>query len=156
MKNFFKNNNIKIRSISNLVGIFLLFAAGLFYVLMIDLKVKFKTETSAEGITPISIWLFFAMIFAVGAGIFYFFGDSQKHRKIMTLVLKAIGIVLSIGYIFFAFKFNTWIDESGKVIAETIASAHLMTNISLWLNYAGLLAIVINYVFSVIFLEEDY
>ena len=156
MKQFFDKNNIKIRSITNLIGIFLLFAAGLFYVLFIDLNVKFKTETAAEGITPISIWLFFAMIFAVGAGIFQFFGDSQKHRKYLTLSLKAVGILLAIGYIFFAIKFNSWVDTSGKVIAETIAKAHLMTNISLGLNIAGLVAIVVNYVFSAIYVEEDY
>ena len=156
MKQFLEKNNIKIRSISNLAAVGLFFAAGLFYVLMIDLKVKFRTETAIEGITPISIWLFFAIIFAVGGGIFYFFGDSQKHKKVLTLVLKAIGIILGIGYIFFAIKFNGWVDTSGKVLAETIPNAHLMTNISLALNIGALVAASINYVFSILYINEDY
>lgn len=156
MKKFFENNNVKIRSITNLTGIILAFIAGLAFVLFIDLYVKFKTETGKEGITPISIWLFFAMIFAVVGAAIFFLGDSNKHKPIMTLVLKGIGLVLVVCYIFFAIKFNTWVDESGKVVLESIKNAHLITNITLGVDIASILFLSINYIFSVLFLNEDY
>lgn len=156
MKNFFANNNVKLRSITNLVGILAAFVAGLLFVLFIDLNVKFKTESANEGITPISIWLFFAMIFAVVGAAIFFLGDSNKHRPVMTLVLKGIGLILVVGYIFFAIKFNTWVDESGKVLVETVKAAHTVTNISLYINIVSVVFLVINYVLSVVFLDEDY
>lgn len=157
IKSFMNNNNIKIRSLTNIIGCVLLFAAGLFYVLFIDLYVKFKNETGADNsITPISIWLFFAIVFAVGGGIFYFFGDSQKHKPVQTLVLKGIGIVLAIGYIFFIAKFNSWVDASNKVMPETVSIAHTLANVSLILDIVGLVVVIINYVLSIIFVKEDY
>ena len=37
IKNFINKNNIKIRILTNLLGIWLLFASGLYFVLFIDL-----------------------------------------------------------------------------------------------------------------------
>lgn len=144
----------KIRSWTNLIGTILQFAAGLYFVLFIDLYVKFRTDTGE--ITPIAIWLFMAIIFAVGSGVFYFFGDSQKHKKVPTIVLKGIGIVLSAGFIAYIFVFMNWVETSGKVMTDSEAIANSTSIISLIINILALVVLIVNYVFSIIFVEEDY
>ena len=156
LKQKITENNIKIRSFTNLIGVGLLFVAGLYFVLFIDLYVKFRTESAKESITPIAIWLFLAIIFAVGAGILYFFGDSNKHRKVLTIILKAHGIYLSLCYIVYIFIFKHWINTSGKVITDTIASATTTAIISLIINCIALVFIIINFIFSIKFLDEEY
>lgn len=154
MKELLKENNIKIRSWTNLVGTILQFGAGLFFVLFIDLYVKFRTASGE--ITPIAIWLFAAIVFAVGAGIFYFFGDSQKHKKTLTIVLKGVGIVLSIGFIVYIFVFLNWVETSEKIMYDSMPIARTTSIISLIVNILALVVLIINYVFSIIFVSEDY
>ena len=154
IKNFINNNNIKIRSLTNLLGIGLLFAAGLYFVLFIDLYVKFRTSSSE--IIPIAIWLFMAIIFAVGAGIFYFFGDSNKHKKVLTIVLKAVGIVFSACYIGYIFVFKDWALTSDKIITDSLPTAITTANISLIINIVALVVCIINFVLSIVYIEEEY
>lgn len=154
IKNYINKNNIKIRSLTNLIGIGLLFAAGLYFVLFIDLYVKFRTS-SAE-IIPIAIWLFMAIIFAVGAGIFYFFGDSNKHKKVLTIVLKAVGIVFSICYIVYIFVFKNWALTADKIVTDSLPIAINTANISLIINIVALVVVIINFVLSIVYIEEEY
>ena len=154
IKNYINKNNIKIRSLTNLIGIGLLFAAGLYFVLFIDLYVKFRTSTTE--IIPIAIWLFMAIIFAVGAGIFYFFGDSNKHKKVLTIVLKAVGIVFSICYIVYIFVFKNWALTSDKIVTDSLPIAINTANISLIINIIALVVVIINFVFSIVYIEEEY
>ena len=143
-----KANNIKIRSITNMVAIALMFIAGLFFVLFIDLKAKVK-----EG--NISTWLFLSIIFALGGGIMYFAGDSLKHKKVATLILKGVGIALSIGFVAFTFVFNSHIAEMIKA-DEVINQAKTISTISMVIAIIGIVVMVLNYVFSILFLDEEY
>ncbi len=158
--NIISKNNIKIRSITNLLGCILLFVAGLAFVLFIDLKAKTVTNSFDENkntiIVPLSIWLFFAILFALGGGIFYFFGDSQKHKKVLTLVLKGVGIVLSIGYVVFLFVFKNWVNVKKLIQNECVPTVHTIANVSLVFAFIGIAFIIINYIMSIIYIEEDY
>lgn len=156
MTKFISNNNVKIRTITNLVGTLLIFLAGLFFVLIVDLKMSFKkANANAEGVS-ISVWLFLAIIFALGGGIFYFLGDSMKHKKFLTLFVKGIGIVLGIGYIVFLQVFKTKIVlGAGLIDVQQVLGCKIV----LWATIFDILALVVlalNYVFSIIFLDEDY
>lgn len=152
-KNFFKEHNVRIRSISNLVGVMALFCAGLFFVLFIDLKAK---PASSGNIIPLAIWLLFAIIFAVGGGIFYFIGDTQKHKKVLTLVLKGIGIVLAIGFIAFIFYFLNWVNTKELIQVEAVHTVKTVANVSLIISIIGIISVIFNYVLSIIFVDEDY
>ena len=70
-KDFINKNSVKFRSLTFIIGTILAFLAGLIFALFVDLKVKIDSKTII-----ISLWLFFAIILAVGGGCFYFFGDS--------------------------------------------------------------------------------
>ena len=154
IKNYINKNNIKIRSLTNLIGIGLLFAAGLYFVLFIDLYVKFRTSSSE--IIPIAIWLFMAIIFAVGAGIFYFFGDSNKHKKVLTIVLKAVGIAFSICYIAYIFVFKDWALTADKIVSDSLPVAINTANISLIINILALVLVIIYFVLSIVYIEAEY
>ena len=156
--NFLQENNIKIRSITNLVGCLLSIIAGLFFVFFTDVSIKFTSGSSASAeFIKISIWLFMAIIFAVIGGICFFIGDANKHKKVLTLVLKGIGIVLSTGFIFFLFRFQNWLLSSGRFDEpNSTMSYKVIINVPLVLVIVALVLLIINYVFSILFLEEDY
>ena len=152
IKSFIKSNNVKLRSITNIVGCTAALAAGLLFVLLIDLSIKFRTDDAVL----ISLWLFLAIIFAVGGGIFYFFGDSVKHKRKLTLVLKGIGIVLAAGFIPFLMMFKEIVLYVAKLNSATIAKGETIVVISLIIIIAALVALALNYVLSILFLDEDY
>ena len=152
IKSFIKNNNVKLRSITNLVGCATALAAGLLFVLLIDLSIKFRTDDAVL----ISLWLFLAIIFAVGGGIFYFFGDSVKHKRKLTLVLKGIGIVLAAGFIPFLMMFKEKVLYVARLNSATIAKGETIVVISLIIIILALVALALNYVLSILFLDEDY
>jgi len=156
MTQFINKNNIRIRSLTNIIGISLLFVAGLVFVLFIDLKVKLVSQKDGVSVLPLSLWLFLSIIFALGGGIFYFIGDSMKHKKIPTLVFKGIGLLLSIGYIVFLFVFKNWASSPNTVKADALSIINTITIISFVITLLGLIALIINYVFSILFIEEDY
>ncbi len=156
MTQFMSKNNIKIRSLTNIIGISLLFAAGLIFVLFIDLKVKLVSHKDDVSVVPLSFWLFLSIIFALGGGIFYFIGDSMKHKKIPTLVLKGVGLALSIGYIVFLFVFKNWVSSPNTIKADALSIVNTITIISLVITILGLISLIVNYVLSIIFIEEDY
>lgn len=153
---YISKNNIKIRSFTNLGAIIGLFTSGLFFVSFIDLFVKFRSATGNEAPTPIAIWLFVAIILAVGGGIFYFFGDSNKHKKVLTIILKAIGLVLGLGFIAFIFIFLNWANTSGKIITDTLHACNVITWVSFVIHIVALLFVIANFVLSIIFVDEEY
>lgn len=152
LTHFLSKNNIKIRSLTNLIGVFLMFAAGLVFVLFIDLKV----QLSADSKVPLSLWLFLTIIFALGGGIFYFLGDSMKHKKTQTIVFKGIGLLLSVGYLIYLFLFNNWVSTSNGVKPVAIDTVNTITIISIVITVLGILFLILNYVLSILFIEEDY
>lgn len=162
---FISKNNIKFRSISSLIGSAFAMCAGLFFALFVDLVVDFKSNAEIT----LSGWLFLAIIFATGGSIFYFGGDSIKHKigKVFsigklkvrfapTLFLKFIGILLVIAFIPFLFVFQKKAVYVAIATQEMIATANSVIYVSLALAIVGLVGLIINFVLSAIFLKEDY
>lgn len=153
-KAFFNKNNIRIRSLTNLIGIALMFVAGLAFVLFVDLKAKI--QAGSNNIVPISNWLFMCIIFSLGGGIFYFFGDTMKNKKVLTLILKGIGLVLAIGFIVYIFVFLNWVTTSDIIKVEAIGATKSTAYASLVITILGVLTLIINYILSIIFLDDEY
>ena len=159
IKSFLQTNNIKIRSLTNLVGSLAIILAGLFFVLFADVSIKFTGSSAgtSDDFVKISIWLFLAIIFSVVAGLLYFIGDAYKNKKVLSLVLKGIGIVLAIGFIIFLFRFQSWLTNSGRVdISRSTMPYQTIVLVSFVITIISLLFLICNYVFSIIFLDEDY
>ena len=177
---WFKANNTKIRSITNLIGGILLFLCGLVFIIIVDLKVNkfdpitYKDAAGEEQTYKIvlSLYLLLGAILSFGGGIFFLFGDSRKHKHTQTLVLKAVGMVLAIAFIFFLFSFKNGVDcyrhpalhfpeagfaEAKYFIDEKIYNtANTVVSVCLALDIIALVILAVNYVFSILFIEEDY
>lgn len=150
--NFLKEHNAKIRAITFWVATTLIILAGLAFVLTVDTKIKFNSN---KDTIFISAWLFFVIISSVGGGIFYFFGDSVKHKHILTLIMKGVGIALSAFYIFVLNAFEAKV-LSMDVANATKTSVSTLCTVCLIVTIVSLVVFVVNYVFSIIFIEEDY
>ncbi len=152
-ENFFVKHNSLLRTITFLAGAALIAIAGLLFVVLVDLKVKVNSN---KDTIFISAWLFFAIIFAVGGAIFYAFGDSCKHKHVRTLILKGIGLALSAFFIQFLNAFSTKINSMVGVSQKVVALANTAYSISLIITIVALVALVANYVLSIVFIQEDY
>ena len=117
----------------------------------------------------LSSWLFLAIIFAGGGAIFYFFGDSLKHKPgiivnlglkikvVPTLWLKLLGIILAIGFIPFLYVFQSDVIYVEKALtSEMRAVADTIMYIVMVIDIVGIVSFIVNYVFSIIYLKEDY
>ena len=133
-------NKLLVKQISLFSGGGLVFLAGLFYVLMTDLKMN----NSAT-------WLFIGIILAFGGSILFLLCESTKEKPKLLYPLKGGSILLSIGYVVFLFLFkNTdvyknitlegaipcrnqderWNDESKKRYAKIKKECDFLTYIS--------------------------
>ena len=150
-KDFINKNSVKFRSLTFIIGTILAFLAGLIFALFVDLKVKIDSETII-----ISLWLFFAIILAVGGGCFYFFGDSVKHKRKQTLILKAVGLILCEGYIVFFNMFTKMVLPNAGFMQAVLQSANTIVTICYILIIFAIVSYSINYVLSIVFIDEDY
>lgn len=166
-KTLMNENNIKIRSLTNLAGCLLTLSAALLFVLLIDVVIMSKYNSNIS--VHLSSWLFLAIIFAGGGAIFYFFGDSVKHKPgiivnlglkikvVPTLWLKMLGIILAIGFIPFLYVFQAdVIYTKGALTSEVRAVADAIMYSVMAIDIVGIVAFIINYVFSIIYIKEDY
>ena len=149
--NFINKNSVKLRSLTFLIGTIIMMVAGLAFALFVDLKVKIDSETII-----ISAWLLFAIIFAVGGACFYFFGDSVKHKRKQTLILKGVGILLSVGYIFFLNVFSTTVLPQAGLMQVVLKTANTIVTISIIASIVAIVSLVLNYILSIVFIDEDY
>lgn len=152
-RNFIAKHNSLLRTITFLAGAGLIIIAGLLFVVLVDLKVKANTNKDSIFI---SAWLFFAIIFAVGGGIFYFVGDANKHKHVRTLIFKGVGIGLSAFFIQFLNAFSTKINGMVGVSKKIVALANTTVSVTLIITIVALVLLVANYVLSILFIEEDY
>lgn len=152
-QNFFKKHSSLLRSLTFIIGTGLILVAGLLFVILVDLKVKINTN---KDTIFISAWLFFSMIFAVGGGLFYFAGDAVKHKHVRTLIFKGVGFVLSALHIMFLQAFHAKVNGMLGVSKIALAQANSAYTISLIITIAALVVLAINYVLSIIFIQEDY
>ena len=158
IKDFLSKNNIKIRSITNIAGCLAVIIAGLFFVLFADVSIKFTSGSSASAeYVKISVWLFMAIIFSVIGGLCFLIGDANKHKKVLTIILKGVGLVLSSGFIVFLFKFQTWLLSSGRFDEpNSTMSYKTIVYVPFVLTVIALVLLIINLVFSILYLDEDY
>lgn len=76
--------------ISELVGAFSIFLAGLVFILITDVKLKIS-----------STWLFVAIILAFASGIFSLVAGVKKENLPFFFTFKGVGAALGVGYIIF-------------------------------------------------------
>ena len=173
------SSTTKIRTITNGVASALLFAAGLIFMIVIDLKVKkfepFTYIQNGEEKTYkliLSLYLLVAAILALGSAIFYLFGDSRKNKHVQTLLFKGIGMALAVGFIIFLFVFKNALHtyrypaqhfpESNFAASKYFISSEIysignaVVIICLVIAIIGIITYIVNYILSIKFIDEDY
>ena len=171
---FLRKNNSKFRMISMYIGAGLLILAGLLFIIIVDLKVnKFDPIVYGDGKEYqllLSFYLLMAAVFALGSGIFYMYGDSVKNKHVATLVFKGIGIALAVAFIIFLFVFKArinWyrypsqyfegVSATKTYMSEAMfKSANGIITACLVIDIVGIVVYILNYLLSILFIEEDY
>ena len=82
-----------LKKISLFVGGLLVIASGLLFILLADLY-------GHSG----SIVLFIGVFLGVGGGILFILAESFRHKKVVYIVLKSLGITLSLLFIIYLFR----------------------------------------------------
>lgn len=88
------NTNL-FKNLTLFIGGILFLATGFMYVLITDLYLG-NTST----------YLLSGIVLVCGGGILFLLADNFKNKKVRFFVLKAVGIVLSILFVLFAFAFT--------------------------------------------------
>ena len=143
---------ISIRSWTNFLGVAISLIAGLIFILVVDLKAKI---IDAKATMPLSAWLIIAILLAAGGAIFYYVGDIYKEKNVKTLVFKGVGMALVAGFIGFLFYFYQW-TTTGELRATAVEETQLAFYISLVVAILGLITLIVNYVLSILYIEETY
>ena len=109
-------DKLLVKKISLFVGGILVFATGLFYVLMTDLLMRNNAT-----------WLFIGIIFALGSSVVFFLSESLKEKITPYLLLKCVSILLAIGFVAFLFVFKAKSQiYSAIILPEKISQANLI------------------------------
>lgn len=82
--------------ISELIGAFSIFAAGLIFILVTDVKLKIS-----------STWLFIAIILAFSSGIFSLVANTKKDNLPFFFSFKGVGAGFGVGYIIYLIVYKT-------------------------------------------------
>ncbi len=137
-------NKLLVKNISLFAGGTLVFLAGLFYVLMTDLKMN-NTAT----------WLFIGIILAFGSSIMFLFCESAKEKHVPYFILKGSSILLAIGYVVFLFVFKGSKIVTSINLEDKIAQANAIILISVIIAIIGLVCQLVNLVFSYLLKDEE-
>lgn len=84
------------KNITFIIGVIAMFVAGVLYILMSDL-IFGNTST----------WLIIATLLSFGGAISFFFSNNFVEKPVVMYVLKALGLLLSIGFVIFIHLFQT-------------------------------------------------
>lgn len=137
-------NKFLVKNVSLFGGGIMMFIAGIFYVLMTDLKMGNKAT-----------WLFIGIILALGSSIVFLVCESAKEKPTLHYILKGVSLALALGFVVFLFIF----DESDIVtsinLPEKIAQAALIIIFSQVLAIIGLLLEVVNVVLICLTRNEE-
>lgn len=125
-------NKLLVKQISLFSGGGLVFLAGLFYVLMTDLKMK----NSAT-------WLFIGVILALGSSILFLLSENAKEKKVPYLIMKASSVLLAIGFVVFLFAF-----KHTDVATSKLALANVIVIVDVILTILGIVLQGVNILFS--------
>ena len=98
----------KTRFITFIVSATLIAIVGIFFLVLSDLGLK-NTAT----------WLMVSVLLTFGSSIACFFSEARKDKPILVYALKAIGLLLMVGFVIYLVKFEkstvcTSINESHK------------------------------------------
>lgn len=151
----------KIRTISFILIIFVMAIAGVYFILKADLELdkKFWLVTSeskkigqkdsngnpvpvSQAILigkSISFAMMLAIILSFGSAIVSAFSETKKSNKVLVYILKAIALVLAVGFVIFMFSFDTtFLTSRGiKLFAE-------FKSMSIVLGFIGIALIATN------------
>lgn len=125
-------NKLLVKQISLFSGGGLVFLAGLFYVLMTDLKMK----NSAT-------WLFIGVILALGSSILFLLSENAKEKNVPYLIMKASSVLLAIGFVVFLFAF-----KHTDVATSKLALANVIVIVDVILTILGIVLQGVNILFS--------
>ena len=151
----------KARVISFVVIIFIMAIAGIYFILKADLELTSKMWQVTEEIKKIgekdangnpkpvsqailigkstSFGMMVAILLSFGSAIVSAFSETKKSNKVLVYCLKAISLVLAVGFVVYMFKFDTeFLTNRGvKIFAE-------FKTMSIVLGFAGVAAIITN------------
>ena len=137
-------NKLLVKQISLFSGGGLVFLAGLFYVLMTDLKMN----NSAT-------WLFIGIILAFGGSILFMLCESTKEKPKLLYPLKGLSVLISLGYVVFLFLFKNTSVYKDITLDVEIKKANIIILIAVIIALLGVIAQGLNIVFHVLTRNED-
>lgn len=137
-------NKLLVKQISLFSGGGLVFLAGLFYVLMTDLKMN----NSAT-------WLFIGIILAFGGSILFMLCESTKEKPKLLYPLKGLSVLISLGYVVFLFLFKNTSVYKDITLDVEIKKANIIILIAVIIALLGVIAQGLNIVFHVLTRDED-
>ena len=137
-------NKLLVKQISLFSGGGLVFLAGLFYVLMTDLKMN----NSAT-------WLFIGIILAFGGSILFMLCESTKEKPKLLYPLKGLSVLISLGYVVFLFLFKNTSVYKDITLDVEIKKANIIILIAVLIALLGVIAQGLNIVFHVLTRDED-
>ncbi len=137
-------NKQLVKNISLFAGGTLVFLAGLFYVLMTDLKMS-NTAT----------WLFIGIIPAFGSSIMFLFCENAKEKHVPYFILKGSSVLLSICYVAFLFVFKGSKIVTSISLEDKIAQANAIIWISIIIGLLGIVCQAVNVIFSYLLKDEE-
>ena len=164
----------KTRTVAFVLIIFVMAIAGIYFILKADQELKSRMWKVTKEIKKLnvkdketgelvnqanqaiilgqskSLSLMIAIILAFGSSIVSAFSEMKKSNKVLVYILKAIALVLAVGFVVFVMKFDTWYltNEGIKVFAD-------YKPLALVIGYLGIGLIVVNIVSNAILGIEE-
>ena len=137
-------NKFLVKNVSLFGGGIMTFIAGIFYVLMTDLKMGNKAT-----------WLFIGIILALGSSILFLLCESAKEKPILHYILKGLSLLLSIGFVVFLFVFKGSDIVTSINLPEKLAQANAIIIVTLVLTIIGFVLEAVNVVFIYLTRNEE-
>lgn len=130
-------NKLLVKSVSLFGGGIMTFIAGIFYVLMTDLKLGNKAT-----------WLFIGVILALGSSILFLLSENAKEKMVPYLIMKASSVLLAIGFVVFLFAFKHTDVVTSITADDKIALANVIVIVDVILTILGIVLQGVNILFS--------
>ena len=127
--------------ISELIGAFSIFAAGLIFILITDVKLKIS-----------STWLFVAIILSFASGIFSLVANTKKENLSFFFSFKGVGAGLNIGFIIYliVYKFSSTFPKS-QALSPT---GNFVFIFCLILSIIAIISQIVNIIFNILNQED--